>query len=269
MNDIFINNRWLKVYADLVNRGKTRQQPLKYGIEIHHIIPKSFWSTSSTSGWIEGDPDTSDNLTVLLYREHFLAHRLLIRITEGLAKTKMVDALWQMIHSAKDDIKINSKVYSELRAQHSIAQSERLKQLWQDPVYRENQSRVQSEAQRKVHQRPGHAEIHRLATIKSMARPEVKAKQAASLSVSSKEVWSRPGFRESMSAARTGEKNPRADKTVYMWIHENGDTEVLTRVDMRAKYKKSFDKLFCRNPKQKVHGWRVNNLTPIHQSDTI
>lgn len=259
MNDAFINNRWLKVYLDLVNRGKTRQKYPKDGSEVHHITPKSFWISESPSGWIEGDPDTQDNLTVLSYREHFLAHRLLIRITKGVAKAKMVDALWQMIHSAKDDIKINSKVYGELRAQHSMAQSERLKRLWQDPVYRSNQAITQSLVQREVFERPGQKERHRQATIDAMARPDVRERIAAGASLASLKMWATPGFKDVRSKATTGIKNSNADRTIYLWIHDNGNTESLNRIDMKTKYGKSFDKLFCRNPRQKVHGWQINS----------
>ena len=252
-----MKNRWLTIYLSLVERGQRRTKSPKDGNETHHIVPKSFWKISSDSGWIEGDPDNIDNLTVLTPREHLLAHRLLIRFTSGLAKAKMFDALWQMVNLPESTRMINGREYESLRKRHSEAQTDRLKILWQDPEYRENQSRVQSVAQREVFQRPGQKERHRQLTIEAMAKPEVRAKIAAGVTTTSLEMWARPGFKEARSKATTGIKNSNADQTVYVWTNVNGETEVLTRVAMTSKYGKSFDKLFCRNPKQQVFGWQV------------
>ena len=45
--------------------------------ESHHIIPKSI-----------GGSDINSNLVLLTYREHIIAHYLLIKIVEGIANKK-------------------------------------------------------------------------------------------------------------------------------------------------------------------------------------
>lgn len=55
-------------YDSLVTKARARVKPKGY-IEKHHVIPRSM-----------GGPDTEDNLVCLTAREHFVAHRLLLRI---------------------------------------------------------------------------------------------------------------------------------------------------------------------------------------------
>lgn len=78
--------------------------------EHHHIIPKAL-----------GGSDSLDNLVYLTAREHYIAHLLLTRITEGIYKSKMVNAVFCMINL--NNTKVSSKIYEKLR----IAQSERMK----------------------------------------------------------------------------------------------------------------------------------------------
>ena len=75
--------------------------------EKHHIIPKSI-----------GGTDTPDNLVTLTAREHFIAHRLLAKITEGDAKGKMLHAVWMMaIAKGKGQyrITITGRTYEAIR----------------------------------------------------------------------------------------------------------------------------------------------------------
>ena len=58
---------YCKVYNNICERGKEERQ-LKYK-EVHHIIPKCL-----------GGNDSPENLTTLTYREHYLAHWLLIKM---------------------------------------------------------------------------------------------------------------------------------------------------------------------------------------------
>lgn len=55
-----------------------------YG-EWHHIIPRSM-----------GGTDESDNLVKLTFREHFIAHLLLVKITTGIDKERMARAVLLM-----------------------------------------------------------------------------------------------------------------------------------------------------------------------------
>jgi hypothetical protein len=68
----------------IITSAKTRNISTEY-CEKHHIIPKSL-----------GGDNSKDNLVELTYREHFIRHMLLTKMTIGDDKRKMVCALWAM-----------------------------------------------------------------------------------------------------------------------------------------------------------------------------
>jgi hypothetical protein len=107
---IFLENKFKKWYFSLINgaslRGWDRKTAPIY-VERHHIIPKSLGGINNT-----------ENLVFLSSREHFIAHKLLIKMTEGKFKTKMVHALWRM---ATGNLSLNSKDYEYARLLNSIA----------------------------------------------------------------------------------------------------------------------------------------------------
>lgn len=71
------NKKWFEqTYNNLINKGKTRgianrktKISLSYYTEIHHIIPISLGGTND-----------ENNLVLLTYREHIIAHMLLMRL---------------------------------------------------------------------------------------------------------------------------------------------------------------------------------------------
>jgi hypothetical protein len=74
-----------KIYNQLIARAKDRVfEPGLY--EKHHSIPKSL-----------GGSNKRDNIVLLTYREHFLAHWLLVKFTEGDDKKKMNYALNRLV----------------------------------------------------------------------------------------------------------------------------------------------------------------------------
>ena len=87
-----------KIYIKLTSK-KDRDLPIK---ERHHIIPKSI-----------GGDDSPENLVDLTPREHYLAHKLLVKITKGEDRKKMAFALWRMTVSGR--VKTNSREYESAR----------------------------------------------------------------------------------------------------------------------------------------------------------
>jgi hypothetical protein len=73
-----------KVYEALCQNAKTRKPPKGY-VEKHHILPSSL-----------GGSDDTENLVSLTPREHFVAHRILARLTND---PKMWMALNFMINN--------------------------------------------------------------------------------------------------------------------------------------------------------------------------
>lgn len=80
---MFLNNKYTKIYFRIINRALERNYIKKRndGYQKHHIIPRCFGGIESTH-----------NLAVLTYKEHRVCHRLLIGMTTGANKHKMMYA---------------------------------------------------------------------------------------------------------------------------------------------------------------------------------
>jgi len=80
---IFLENKYLNIYYSIIKNAKSqsRIKQVGDGYQTHHIMPRCM-----------GGTDDSDNLVVLSYKEHRICHRLLIKITEGEYKYKMMYA---------------------------------------------------------------------------------------------------------------------------------------------------------------------------------
>lgn len=79
---IFIPNRYTRIYYSIVERAQQRSLPGSVYTETHHIIPKSL-----------GGSNNFDNLVKLTFKEHRLCHKLLVKMTEGVSKSKMAYAI--------------------------------------------------------------------------------------------------------------------------------------------------------------------------------
>lgn len=78
---MFIENKYHKWYFNIIENAKNRTSIDGY-VEKHHIIPRSF-----------GGDNTKSNMVILLSREHFVCHKLLVKMTTGKNKQKMALAL--------------------------------------------------------------------------------------------------------------------------------------------------------------------------------
>lgn len=80
---MFLDNRYTNIYYQIIIRGLERNHKRERydNHQTHHIIPRCF-----------GGTDASNNLVVLTYKEHRVCHRLLIGMTSGANKHKMMYA---------------------------------------------------------------------------------------------------------------------------------------------------------------------------------
>jgi hypothetical protein len=131
---MFLNNKYTSWYISLIANAQSRQLPPATYTEKHHIIPKCM-----------GGPDTSNNLVRLTAKEHFIAHRLLVKMTEGEMHRKMVFALWRMTHEPKNKGK---------RHVVSPSQYEQLKTLMAINIKEQNTGRKPTEQER-INQKTG------------------------------------------------------------------------------------------------------------------
>lgn len=105
---MFLDNKYTKYYYDIINRVKSREI-VGYS-ERHHIIPKCI-----------GGSNDALNIVKLTAREHFICHRLLIKMVDASQKHKMAFAAWQQGRSAKyHNVKITARTYAVLKEQLSI-----------------------------------------------------------------------------------------------------------------------------------------------------
>ncbi len=115
------------LYSKFIESRPIRVKRRNNDTEKHHIIPKSI-----------GGTDSKDNLIVLTPREHFIAHRLLHKLSTGIAKSKMAYALVGMVH--RNGMKLTSRSYEYIRIQTRkdvFEERSRIsKALWQRPEYR-------------------------------------------------------------------------------------------------------------------------------------
>lgn len=82
---LFIENKYTTMYFRIIENAKSRTVP-GYS-EKHHIIPKSI-----------GGVDSDDNLIKLTPKEHYMCHKLLPRMLDGVYKQKMMYALYCITH---------------------------------------------------------------------------------------------------------------------------------------------------------------------------
>ena len=101
---MFIDNKYTQCYYRIVENRKV--YPLSGYVERHHIIPKSL-----------GGNNKKENLILLSAREHFICHRLLVKMTTGKDKMKMAYAIRMMMwleNPCQDRYKINARLYERL-----------------------------------------------------------------------------------------------------------------------------------------------------------
>ena len=115
---MFNNTKYTKLYYQIITPTLNRE--LNTYKELHHIIPRSL-----------GGTDEKDNLTYLTAREHFICHWLLVKMTEGQARSKMIYALQGMRaqnnSQQRYETKITSRVYEHYRIEHARIHSETMK----------------------------------------------------------------------------------------------------------------------------------------------
>ena len=111
-------NKYSKLYYKITSNAK--QRITEGYTELHHIIPQSM-----------GGSNDKENLVDLTAREHFICHWLLIKMTEGEDRSKMLYALNGMKaenkYQQRYHTKITARVYEKYRIEHAENHSKRMK----------------------------------------------------------------------------------------------------------------------------------------------
>lgn len=97
------SNKYQNTYEKLIKKALSEERYKDEGVfESHHIEPRSL-----------GGSNQKDNLVLLTLREHFVAHKLLVRMYEGEQRAKMAVALFMMSNTR--GVRISSRLYEEGR----------------------------------------------------------------------------------------------------------------------------------------------------------
>lgn len=101
---MYLSNKYTIVYNNIINRAKARVL-VGYG-EFHHIIPKCL-----------GGKDDKENIVRLTAREHFICHRLLVKMVEGKAVFQMMKAVHIMTMQNKSQIRhrVTSRIFEKIK----------------------------------------------------------------------------------------------------------------------------------------------------------
>jgi hypothetical protein len=105
---MYLVNKYTRWYYSLINAANERTVSNDEYVEKHHIIPKSL-----------GGSNQKDNIVLLTAREHFVCHLLLIRMTLGKNKAKMVNAALRLATDRKER-KVNARLYEHIKKERQL-----------------------------------------------------------------------------------------------------------------------------------------------------
>ena len=145
--------------------------------ETHHIIPKAM-----------GGPNSKSNLVRLTARQHFVAHRLLTKMTEGILKRKAEAAFRAVAIMKSPQAKaaggslrvLSATTYEMLRIAHAENASKRMTELWASQEFRAKMSTSQPKELRSQRAKAGRTaeviEAHRQKLLGRKHSEETKQK---------------------------------------------------------------------------------------------
>ena len=180
-----IMDKYTRWYNHIVERARWRI--IEDYTETHHIRPRSL-----------GGSDDIDNLVALTAREHFICHWLLVKMTTGEDRYKMLNAL-RMMRAEKHgqqryETRITARVYESIKKEYAELQSI-LRSGEGNGFYGKTHT---EEARRRISE----------ANKGRVQPPDEKARQIASITGRKRKPFSEE-WRAKMSESKRGEKNNR------------------------------------------------------------
>lgn len=114
-----------KHYDLLIERARARV--LEGYVEVHHVVPRCL-----------GGGDEKENLVQLTAEEHYVAHQLLHKAHPAVIGLALA---MKMMTGGKHN-RSGNKLYGWIRKKCAAASSEKTKELWNNPAYRESVSKA-------------------------------------------------------------------------------------------------------------------------------
>ena len=112
-----------KIYDSIIKRAKKRKLPKNKYVEVHHVIPKSFFKSVKIA-------NQKNNLVKLLPEEHWLCHLLLVKFCTGIEKEKMKQAIAVMSGSKRSKFKCTNKRYAKRKKASAYRKKVKMKLLF-------------------------------------------------------------------------------------------------------------------------------------------
>ena len=112
---LFLQNKYSRWYVSIISQALTRIHVKGSYAERHHILPTCL-----------GGSDEKSNIVKLSAKEHFVCHRLLTKMTTGMNRCRMANAVYRLTHRSKlhkETVKISSGLYERLKIDRSLAMS--------------------------------------------------------------------------------------------------------------------------------------------------
>lgn len=113
---MYLQNKYTTWYFNIIKRAQSRTPNTTEYYERHHVVPKSL-----------GGDNSKENLALLTAREHFVCHKLLVKMVSDIAfKRKMIMARYMMLKSNKHHQRriVNGSEYQRLKEAWVVALSE-------------------------------------------------------------------------------------------------------------------------------------------------
>jgi len=184
---MFLDNKYTKWYYKII---EYRKQNLFEGYtERHHIIPRCM-----------NGSDDADNIVSLSAREHFVCHRLLIKMLDSRPKKKMIYALNRMLHQNQHMQRYcpPSKVYEMIKHEHSMI----MKEMWKDESFKKAQCKRNSERWNDEQYRKVMTDAMKTLSEKFWKDPAYRSMQAEKMRVVATNMWKNPDFKTKQSEQR-------------------------------------------------------------------
>lgn len=183
--------------------------------EKHHIIPKSL-----------GGSNTKDNLVRLTAREHFICHKLLVRMVSKSHTYKMAFAAWQQGRSLKyKGVQISSRMYESLKKELSKSMTG----IKRKPFSVEHKRKMSESHKGRTHHRQSDETKQKISNTKKDRKLGV------------------------------GSTNPAFNPTLYTFTHPDYGTFTGTQFELCQTYKVCRSNIIkiIKNPNRSCSGWRV------------
>jgi hypothetical protein len=207
INTIMLTNKYSKLYYKITSNAK--QRITEGYTELHHIIPQSM-----------GGSNDKENLVYFTAREHFICHWLLVKMTEGEDRSKMLYALNGMKaenrYQQRYHTKITARVYEKYRIEHAENHSKRMKgrKAWNKgvPQTKEHKEKNRQAALQRAPKSEETKEKWRQARLGYKDSDETKLKKSLALKGKPKGPMSEEQ-KQARSITMTGQKKTKSHAT--------------------------------------------------------